>query len=168
MELYLKRYPDGGHKSDANELLASLKASDVVARGSPRSSCERLATHPGDATANAPGVDLATLAVNASEAIEACRQAASAHPEIPHYVALEARAEFAAQHYDQAIELYRKAADAGDGRALYSLGYLQEIGRSHAQRNQERLRALRKSGRARQRRRRDQPGGRSRQGQGNR
>jgi TPR repeat protein len=127
VELYLKRYPDGGHKGDANDLLASLKAGETAARD-PGVVCERLATHPGDATANAPGVDLATLAVNAPQAIEACRQAASAHPEIPHYVALEARAEFAAQQYDQALALYRQAADAGDGRALYSLGYLEEIG----------------------------------------
>ena len=71
---------------------------------------------------------MGVLAANASRAIEACKQAVSAHPEIPHYIALLARATFAARHFDEAMALYKQAADAGDSRALYSLGFLTELG----------------------------------------
>jgi hypothetical protein len=127
LDLYLARYPTGTHVHDADALVASLEQAESLAKD-PAIVCERLATHPDDATANAPGVDMAILAANASQAIEACKLAASAHPQIPHYVALLARAQFAAQHFDEAIALYRQAADAGDARALYSLGYLTELG----------------------------------------
>jgi hypothetical protein len=127
LDLYLARYPQGAHVQDADALVASLEQAESLAKD-PAIVCERLATHPDDATANAPGVDIATLTANAQQAIEACKLAASAHPEIPHYVALLARATFAARRFDEAIALYRKAADAGDARALYSLGYLTELG----------------------------------------
>jgi hypothetical protein len=127
LELYLARYPSGGHVQDADALLASLAQAESLAKD-PAIVCERLATHPDDATASAPGVDIGALTAHAAQAIEACKLAASAHPEIPHYVALLARATFAARQFDEAIALYRKAADAGDARALYSLGYLTELG----------------------------------------
>ena len=59
--------------------------------------CERLATHPRDATANTAGVLFSELAKNADAAIVACRKAAAAHPEMPHYIALLARAMAASQ-----------------------------------------------------------------------
>ncbi len=65
---------------------------------------------------------------NAEEAIEMCRQAANAHREAAHYTALLARATFAAGRYDEALALYRKAADANDARAMVSLGLMLETG----------------------------------------
>lgn len=127
LDLYLARYPVGAHVQEADALLASLRQAESLAKD-PAIVCERLATHPDDATASAPGVDIAVLTAHAPQAIEACKLAASAHPEIPHYVALLARATFAARRFDEAIALYRQAADAGDARALYSLGYLTELG----------------------------------------
>ena len=79
VELYLARYPEGAHAGDANALLAALRATEAAAKDAGVV-CERLATVPADATASAPGVDLATLAVHASEAIEACGKAAAASP----------------------------------------------------------------------------------------
>ena len=127
VELYLARYPEGAHVGDANALLAALRATEAAAKDAGVV-CERLATVPADATASAPGVDLATLAKHASEAIEACSKAAADRPDIAHYVALLARAKIAAGAYDEAIQLYRKAADAGDARAMVSLGLLMEDG----------------------------------------
>ena len=64
--------------------------------------------------------------------------------------------------------LYRKAADAGDARAMVSLGLHPGIGRRRRQGSRRRQRALRKSGGARQRRRRDQSRGRPDERQGRR
>jgi TPR repeat protein len=126
VDLYLARYPTGAHIQEA----ASLQASLQQAQGSdaPEAVCERLATHPRDATANNPGVDLDTLARSAEPAIAACREAAVQHPNVPHYLALLARATAAAGRRDEAIALYRKAAEAGDARASVSLGLILESG----------------------------------------
>jgi tetratricopeptide (TPR) repeat protein len=127
VELYLARYPGGAHVQEASDLLASLqetKGSDAP----PGVVCERSATHPRDATANTPGVDLNTLAQNAEPAIDACREAVAQHPNVPHYLALLARATAAGGRRDEAIGLYRKAADAGDARAMVSLGLILESG----------------------------------------
>ena len=127
LDLYVARYPTGPHVQDADALVASLEQAESLAKD-PAIICERLATHPDDATASAPGVDMAVLTAHATQAVDACKLAASAHPEIAHYVALLARATVAAGRFDEGIALYRKAADAGDGRALYSLGFLIELG----------------------------------------
>ena len=68
------------------------------------------------------------LEENAQAAVDFCRRAAEAHPEIAHYQALLARASYAAGSYDDALALYRKAADEGDARAMVSLGLLLETG----------------------------------------
>ena len=133
VELYRSRFPDGLHAHDADELAESLAESKSLAKD-PGILCDRLATHPNDATASAPGVDLATLKVNAPSAIEACEQAAKASPKSAHYQALLARAKFAGGHPDDAVKLYRTAADAGDARALVSLGRLEETG-DHTSKN---------------------------------
>ena len=64
VELYLARYPEAAHAGDANALLAALRATEAAAKDAGVV-CERLATVPADATASAPGVDLATLVVHA-------------------------------------------------------------------------------------------------------
>jgi TPR repeat protein len=127
LDLYLDRFPSGAHAHEADVLVASLEQAESLA-SDPAIRCERFATHPDDATASAQGVSMAVLKANAAQAVDACKLAANAHPEIPHYVALLARATYAAERFDEAIALYRKAADAGDARALYSLGYLMELG----------------------------------------
>jgi TPR repeat protein len=126
VELYRTRFPDGAYAHDADELAERLAESRASAKD-PGILCDRLATHPNDATASAPGVDLATLAVNSATAIDACEQAWKANP-TAHYQALLARAKFASGHLDEAIKLYRAAAEAGDARALVSLGRLEETG----------------------------------------
>src|SRR5262249_46476571 len=108
-------------------LIASLHAAELGS-SSPESDCERLATHPHDATASVNGVEMESLKKNAEAAIQACSKAAAAHPEIAHYQALLARATFAAGRYDDGVALYRKAADANDARAMVSLGLLLEAG----------------------------------------
>ena len=95
---------------------------------SPELACERLATHPHDATASVNGVEMESLRRNAEAAVQVCGQAVAAHPEIAHYEALLARATFAAGRYDEAVRLYRKAAEANDVRAMVSLGLLLETG----------------------------------------
>ena len=126
-ELYLARYPNGSHAEDAKALIASLRAEEETS-SSPELVCERLAAHPRDATASVHGVEMDDLMKNAEEAIEMCRQAANAHREAAHYTALLARATFAAGRYDEALALYRKAADANDARAMVSLGLMLETG----------------------------------------
>ncbi len=127
VELYLARYPAGVHFGEAQELLASLRDAQSAA-SDPGVVCERLATHPNDATASVPGVDLANLSENAAAAIGVCGEAAARHPEIAHYAALLARATAAAGRLDEAYALYKKAAEAGDARAMYSLGVMLETG----------------------------------------
>jgi len=127
VELYLARYPSGAHAREAEDLLASLRDAQDAA-SEPGVVCERLATHPDDATASTLGVDLADLRENAAAAIGVCGEAAARHPEIPHYLALLARATAAAGRLDEAYGLYRQAAEAGDARAMYSLGLMLETG----------------------------------------
>jgi TPR repeat protein len=127
IELYLARYPTGAHLQEATDLLASLQQADQ-SNAPPGVVCERLATHPRDATANNPGVDLDTLAREAGPAVAACRAAVEQNPNTPHYLALLARATIAAGQREEAIALYRKAADAGDARAMVGLGLMLESG----------------------------------------
>ena len=127
VELYRARFPEGAHARDAEDLAEKLAEAQSSA-SDPGVLCDRLATHPNDATASAPGVDLATLKVNAPTAIDACQNALAASPGAAHYQALLARAHFAAGQFDQAVKLYRAAAAAGDARAMVSLGRLEETG----------------------------------------
>ncbi len=87
------------------------------------------------------GVEMDVLRQNAGVAVDFCAQAATAHPEVAHYQALLARATFAAGSYQEALQLYRKAADAGDTRAMVSLGLILETG-DHAPRDLQAAYAL--------------------------
>ena len=126
-DVYLQRYPKGTHLEDAKSLLTNLEAAEIAASEAP-GVCERLATHPSDATPSVAGVDFATLAAHAPQAVEACDLASHAHPDNAHYLALLARATFAAGRETEAVGIYRKAADAGDTRAMVSLATLLENG----------------------------------------
>jgi TPR repeat protein len=124
-ERYLQLFPQGANAADARRLLEALPAAQEDA---PVRQCERLATHPRDATANTAGVEFAALRRNAAAAVEACQAAVDAFPDVPHLTALLARARAAADDRDGAIALYRRAAAAGDLRAMVSLGLLHEAG----------------------------------------
>ena len=127
VEFYLDRRPNGRHAAAARELLDTLPtAADT--EGRPESVCERATTHPRDATANVPGVALEVIARNPEPAIAACRAAREAHPEMPHYAALLARALAADGRRGEAIALYREAAARGNLRAQVSLGLIVERG----------------------------------------
>jgi TPR repeat protein len=126
-EIYLARYPNGAHVDDAKALIATMRAAEQES-SPPELSCERLATHPNDATASVNGVPMEALRKGAAAAVEMCRQAAERHPEAAHYQALLARSTFAAGRFDEALALYRKAAEAGDARAMVSFGLLLETG----------------------------------------
>ena len=125
-QFYLDQYPDGKYARDARRLIATLP-SDT--EGGASRLCERLATHPRDATARTPGVPFAKLQQNAINAINACQAAADANPDLPHYTALLARATIAAGDVEGAIRLYRVASERGDLRAMVSLGLMTEAGR---------------------------------------
>ncbi|MDQ0546544.1 putative caspase-like protein/TPR repeat protein [Methylobacterium brachiatum] len=127
VEFYVDRRPDGRHAVAARELLQTLPSAEE-ADLKPEVVCDRSATHPRDATADTPGVPLADLARNGDAAVAACRAAREAHPEMPHYAALLARALAATGQRSDAIELYRTAAAQGDLRAMVSLGLILETG----------------------------------------
>jgi TPR repeat protein len=124
--IYLSRYPNGRHAAEARALDAKLAraAGDMTSAVA----CNRLATHPNDATASNPGVPFDVLKSNAEDAIKACRKAVAQNPKAPHYTALLARAMSAGNHWDEAIALYRRAAAGGDLRAMWSLAVLLEAG----------------------------------------
>lgn len=125
LEFYLERYPDGADADQARRLLDLIPDVDD---SRPGAVCERLATHPNDATAVNAGVPFARLQQNALGAIQACSAAAVQSPDLPHYSALLARATAASGDLERAIRLYRSAADRGDLRAMVSLAQLTEAG----------------------------------------
>lgn len=126
-EFYLHRFPAGRHTDAARKLLDTLP--DAGSADLPAETlCERLATHPRDATANLDGVPLDNLVANVDRAIGACRRAMAAHPVLPNYAALLARALWAANQRTEALQLYRTAAERGNLRAMVSLGLILEAG----------------------------------------
>jgi hypothetical protein len=127
LEYYLKRHPAGRYSAEARTLLSAVPKSET-AQESPEAICERLATHPRDATANTSGTSLLQLSRNSNIAIEACGKAVADNPGMPHYLALMARTMAAAGHRMEAVRLYREAAEHGNLRALVSLGLITETG----------------------------------------
>ena len=77
IDLYLTRFPDGAHAQGRRG------AGGGGAGGGQGSGflCDRLATHPHDATASAPGVELEALAATSAAAIAACERARAAAPQ---------------------------------------------------------------------------------------
>ncbi|WP_447679911.1 caspase family protein [Methylobacterium mesophilicum] len=127
VEFYVERRPDGRHTVAARDLLQTLPSAEET-NLTPEVVCDRRATHPRDETADTPGVSMADLKRNGETAVAACRAAREAHPEMPHYAALLARALAATGQRSEAIELYRTAAAQGDLRAMVSLGLILETG----------------------------------------
>ncbi len=142
VQFYIDNYPEGEHAADARRLIATLPAEG---EGGAGRLCERLATHPRDATASTAGVPFATLQENVFSAIQACQAAIAANPKLPHYTALLARATIAAGDTEEAIRLYREAATRGDLRAMISLGLLTEAGRGVPASTTEALRLYEKA-----------------------
>lgn len=126
VQFYLDQYPEGFYARDARRLIATLPTENEAGAGRI---CERLVTHPRDATATIAGVPFSKLRENAFNAVQACQAARRASPDLPHYTALLARATIAAGDVQEAIYLYREAADRGDLRAMVSLGLMTEAGR---------------------------------------
>ncbi len=126
VQFYLDQYPDGIYARDARRLIATLPSDSEAGAGRI---CERLATHPRDATASTAGVPFRKLSEDAFSAIQACQAARQANPDLPHYTALLARATVAAGDISEALYLYRQAAEKGDLRAIVSLGLMTEAGR---------------------------------------
>lgn len=125
LDLYVERYPAGEHVDEAERLLSLIPAPQDT---SPGVLCERLVTHPRDAIAGTPGVPFERLQQNAIPAIRACSAAVTQNPNLPHYIALLARAIAASGDLARAIDLYETAADRGDLRAMVSLAQLKENG----------------------------------------
>ncbi|RNF35913.1 caspase family protein [Paracoccus methylarcula] len=130
LQFYLDRYPDGAHAAQARQLMALLPDLQDM---TPAALCDRLATHPRDATAGTSGVPFERLQQNAVAAIQACSAAVTQSPNLPHYVALLARATAASGDLSRAIALYEIAAERGDLRAMVSLAQLKENGNGMAQ-----------------------------------
>jgi TPR repeat protein len=127
VELYLARNPAGRHAEEAREMLRAMPKPGS-SEEPPEVACDRLATHPRDATANNPGTLWADLRNNAALAVDACRRAMLANPEMPHYAALLARALAAGGQREEAVRLYRDASNRGNLRAMVSLGLITETG----------------------------------------
>ncbi|MCR8725717.1 caspase family protein [Frigidibacter sp. ROC022] len=122
---YISLYPTGRHVEEARRLAAELPAEQELG---PGRRCELYATHPRDRTATTPGVPFEVLSRQVTQALQACQAAVETFPDQARYVALLARATAAAGLRDEAVKLYRQAADAGDLRAMVSLGLLMETG----------------------------------------
>lgn len=127
LEVYVSRYPQGAHLQEAQELLSILPNPDAP-DASPEVTCERLTTHPNDATPQFPGVSSARLRENAAAAIEACRTAHRNFPDIHKYTSFLARALYLGGEIKEAIALFTEAADAGNIRAMTTLGAIYETG----------------------------------------
>ncbi|WP_347265987.1 caspase family protein [Paracoccus sp. (in: a-proteobacteria)] len=125
VDKYLQTYPDGPYAGAARQLRAELPAEAELG---PARRCELMATHPRDSTESTPGVPFEVLASSATEAIRLCDAAMRLEPQQPRYVALAARACFAAGLRERGLELYRQAAERGDLRAMVSLAMLKESG----------------------------------------
>jgi hypothetical protein len=127
LSTYLERFPDGAHADEARELVAILTAPSDSNQDAA-ATCERLATHPNDATPAVAGVPGSRLRANAASAIAACSEAHRSLPQVHKFTALLARAHFVGGDTEAGLALFREAAEAGNIRALTTLGALYEQG----------------------------------------
>ena len=83
--------------------------------------CDRLAASPYDAGAAAPGVEGDSM--DHARAISVCEAALAQHPDSPRFAFQLGRAYGAATRNDDAVRLYRLAAEKGYPPAMNNLGY---------------------------------------------
>ena len=93
----------------------------------PITQCDRLAAHPKDRNAVAPGVKFKDIK-DAISAIRSCRAAVSRYPETPRLQFQLGRALLKNREQSEAIVWYRRAAIQEYGRAQHSLGYAYQFG----------------------------------------
>ncbi len=84
--------------------------------------CDLLAAEPLDLDGVGQGVELDKIDI--SQALVACQKAVEEHPEIVRYVYLLGRAQLAAGHVKDGLQLIQKAADSGYVRANHQLGVM--------------------------------------------
>lgn len=90
-------------------------------------SCDRLASDPGDPRRIAPGVEREL--VDSRLAIRDCAAAVAADPDNPRLNFLFGRALDVAERFDEARDFYQRAADRQYAAALFGLGFMHRTGR---------------------------------------
>jgi TPR repeat protein len=88
--------------------------------------CDLLAAHPGDSQKVSAGVEISDL--NVDKAIRACIQATGQHPNEPRLMYQYGRALYAKKSYQDALVMYREAAEKKYTAAFNSIGYLYQYG----------------------------------------
>jgi len=95
----------------------------VLAKSDPgRDLCDDQAAHPSDPLRKASGVDWDDIAL--LDALDACEAAAQAHPGVMRFQYQLGRALGRIEEYDQALALFKKAAQSGYASAQVSLGWM--------------------------------------------
>jgi uncharacterized protein len=131
--------------SNSQEAMLRTAPSSVVSPQAPVTECDRLAARPSDTDqpADAPGVEFGRI--DPVRAIPACRDALARYPQERRFVYTLGRALQAGQQFDEAIRLYRQAADAGNAAALNNLGLMYRDGIGVPQDPTEAVRLFRKA-----------------------
>ncbi|MGO9008305.1 MAG: caspase family protein [Beijerinckiaceae bacterium] len=132
--------PDTGRQA----MLQTAPSANVL-QAAPVTECDRLAARPSDPDQppNAPGVEFAQI--DAVRAIPACRAALAQYPGERRFMFALGRALQSAKQDDEAVRLYRQAADAGNASAMNNLGTMYRDGRGVAPDETEAVRLFRKA-----------------------
>ncbi len=128
--------------TDRQATLHTAPAADVL-QPAPVTECDRLAARPldPDHPPDAPGVEFAQI--DAEHAIPACRAALAQYPGERRFMFALGRALQSAKQYDEAVRLYRQAADAGNASAMNNLGTMYRDSRGVAMDEAEAVRLFR-------------------------
>ena len=127
-------------------LIASVAAAQE--RGAPPAAppaqdCDRLAGDPRDPDRVAPGVRV--LRMDGARALAACQAAVSTYPNVPRFAYHMGRAYHALNKYAEAVEWFKKAAQADYAPAMSILGVFYAAGGGVEQSYDEAARWYRKS-----------------------
>jgi WD40 repeat protein len=115
----------------------------TVSSDNPGTKCDQLAGDPFDPRKRAAGVVFD--AIDAEEAISACRAAVQATPDEPRFGYQLGRALYRADKRDEAVALIRGATENGDAAAQHTLGDLYKNGIGVAKDDAQALRLYRQS-----------------------